>query len=223
MAAWTLLLNGLVLFWGGVTPYTTWLHDILPNAQNMDTQQYWRQCMNLKGIAYKWGWESFPANYLKGLHLVGLLAVYFGYWKQRNTRGPAALANICAAIVVTLVLFNLFNVISWLPYITFLLPFAGWAVLEYNYCSPPQKTQLKLLAGILFLVVPIVHLLFSRFILKSHEAVNIAGRDLYIGIELLFLIVAYRRLFCAAPSPFGSDDENRPVISGNFLPKLNRR
>lgn len=209
MAAWTILLNGLVLFWGGVHPYTTWLHDILPNAQSMEVQQYWHHCMNLKGIAYLWGWESFPASYLKGFYLAGLLAIYLGFWKQRNTRGSGDLANICAAMVAALVLFNLLNTVSWLPYITFLLPFAGWAVMEYSHCSPPEKMLMKILAGTLFILVPIVHWLFSHFVLKYAQAATDACRDMYLGVELLFLVLAYRLLFCAPPAPCGNADENR--------------
>lgn len=55
MTLWTLILNGLVIYFGGIHPYKVWLQDILPNAQNMEIQQAWRHCMNLKGIAYRWG------------------------------------------------------------------------------------------------------------------------------------------------------------------------
>lgn len=201
MIVWTLLLNGLVLYLGGVSPYNVWIKDVLPNAQSMEIQQFWRQTMNVKGIAYKWGWESFPAQFLNGFHLAGLLALYFGFWKKRNIRGPEAMANLCASMVGALVLFNVFNAISWLPYITFLLPFSGWAVLEYNQSSQSEKKRITILAGILFLLIPLVHLLFSRFILRHSDAATDAGRDLYVAVEILFLVLAYRRLFCISLPP----------------------
>ena len=195
MACWTLLLNGLVLFWGGPTPYRNWLNDILPVLQSMDIQQCWHPCMNLKGIAFKWGWISFPAGLMKCLYLVGLAAVYWGYWKRRNASGRAALANLCAALSAVLVLFNLGNEVSWLPYISFLLPFAGWAYLEYQQASAYQKKLIHILTGVFFLVVPAAHWWFTRFVLKNPEASTNAGRDFYVGVELMFLILAYRRLF----------------------------
>jgi hypothetical protein len=204
LAVWTILLNGLVLWWGGIHPYKTWIQDILPNAQSMEIQQAWLHCMNLKGIAYRWGWESFPASVMKGLNLAGLLAVYFGFWKQGPCRGRAALANLCAALVAALVIFNLCNAVSWLPYIAFLLPFAGWAAVEYGHSAPPEKRRFKVLAGFLFLAVPGIHLAFSRFILKDAQAMTNAGRDLYLGVELCFLGLAYRRLYRAVPPTTGS-------------------
>jgi hypothetical protein len=202
MAAWTILLNGWVFFQGGVQPFKVWLHDILPDALSMGVQQYWHQSMNLKGIAYKWGWADFPAPAMQGIQLAGLLAVYLGYWRQRENRGAAALANLCAALVAILVLFILGNAVSWLPYITFLLPFAGWAVIEYDLCSATEKTRIKILAGGLFLLLPAVHWLFAHFILKYPEAFIDAARDWYFGVEMIFLMLAGRRLFGTSPSPW---------------------
>jgi len=208
MAGWTIFLNGLVLLLGGVAPYTFWLHNILPDVQSMEIQQYWQHTMNLKGIAYVWGWKSFPAIFLKVIYLPGLLAVYLGFWRQRNSHGVEALGGICAAIVAALALFNLCNAVSWLPYVTYFLPFAGWAVMEYSHFSPTEKGRLKILAGILFIIVPATHLLLARLVLS--ERASDAGRDLYLGVELIFLVLAYRRLFCASPAACGTvDDKNR--------------
>ena len=195
MTFWTLLLNGLVIFLGGLQPYKIWLQDILPAAQNLDIQQGWRHCMNLKGLAYRWGWENFPAGCLKVIYGVGLLAVYWGVWKQRDSRGRQALANSCAALVAALGLFNLCNIVSWLHYIALLLPFVGWAVVEYDQATPPTKRQLKILSGLLFVVIPIIHLGFVHFILRDASAKIAAGRDVYLGVELLFLFLAYNRLY----------------------------
>ena len=199
LAAWTILLNGLVLCRCGILPYKTWILEILPNAQNMAIQQAWPHCMNLKGIAYRWGWENFPAVIMKGLNLAGLLAVYLGFWKQRNSKGRSAMLDICAAMVVCIVIFNLCNAVSWLPYVTLLLPFAGWAAVEYGLTSPLVKRRFKILATVLLLAVPIIHLAFSQFVLKASDAVSNAGRDLYLGVELFFLALAIRRLCGAAP------------------------
>ena len=201
LAFWTVLLNGLVLWLGGLQPYTTWWHDILPDATSMDVQRYWEHTMNLKGIAFHWGWESFPAGAMKVFYVAGLLALYLGFWRRRRDEGPAALANVCAAMVAALVLFNLCNPVSWLPYITFLLPFAGWAILEYLRCSPAGKTRMKMAAAILFVAVPAIHFLVLGVLLKQSHASLGAGRDLYLGVDILFLVLAYRRLFHAGAVP----------------------
>ena len=199
MAGWTLLLNGLILLLAGVGPYETWFRDILPNAQSMEIQRYWSHTMNLKGMAYNWGWASFPASLLNLFQAVGLLVVYVGYWKNRNAQGVAALANICAAIAAVLALFNMFNAVSWLPYITFLFPFAGWAFIEYRESAPPVKRSLAIAGSLLLLIVPALHLVVGRFILKTPQDPLVAGRDFCFGLEILFLILAYRRFYFAPP------------------------
>jgi hypothetical protein len=201
MVFWTALLNGLVLWFGGWQPYATWLRDILPDATSMETQRYWEHCMNLKGIAFGWGWESFPAGVIKVFYAAGLVTVYLGYWRRCQAPGPAAFANVCAAMVALLMLFNLCNKVSWLPYVAFLLPFAGWVLLEYAGCSPAGKFRVKLAAASLFVVVPAAHFLVSKLLLKQPHAGVEAGRDLYAGVEVISLALAYRRLFFAPRTP----------------------
>ena len=187
-------------------PYKVWLQDILPNAQNMEIQKAWRHCMNLKGIAYRWGWESFPIGLMKIVYWTGLLAVYWGFWKRRDSRGSAALADICATLVAALVLFNLCNAVSWLHYIALLIPFVGWAVVEFDHAGLAAKRHTKILSGILFVIIPTLHFGFARFIYNSGSAGIDAGRDLYLGVELLFLYLAYNRLL------------GTPITTENYMP-----
>jgi len=187
-------LNGLTLYLGGPRPYQKWLHDILPAAQDMTLQQNWDHCVNLKGTAYTWGWSEFPAVVMNGLNLLGLLALYGGFWKK-SWMQPAAIADVCAAMVGALSLFYLFNSVSWMTYITLLLPFVGWALIEYDRTPPSGKMALKILVGILFVLVPAVHQALEPAFVREHHAATDFARDIYFAIETLFLVLAYRRLF----------------------------
>jgi hypothetical protein len=199
MTAWTILLNGLVLILGGYGPYHTWIHGVLPNAMDMDAQGYWHHNMNLKGIAYNWGWTSFPASAMYLFMLAGLAAAYYGFWARRAMTGVTAFANLCAALVAVLALFNLTNSVSWMMYVTMLLPFAGWAITEFDRSSWPAKKLLLGCVGILLVFIPLLHVVLAHLTRKIPEDSSDVVRDFYLGVEIYFLILAYRRLFWADP------------------------
>jgi len=197
MAAWAILLNGAVVYLGGIQPYNTWRQDILPDAQSMDVQGNWDHTMNLKGMASHWGWDNFPASAMKGLHLAGLAVLYFGYWKQRDAKPTDAFANLCATVVGLQLLFMWCNPISWQFYVSYLLPFAGWGVLEYQQCPTPAREKIHILAGILILLIPPLHFGLLQFVWHVPKGAFLTVRDLFFGLEILFFVFACRRLFFA--------------------------
>jgi hypothetical protein len=197
LAATTLALNGIVLGLAGPAVYADFFTRMLPET----LRQPLFLNISLAAMIGKLGLGVPPSVLTGSLYLTGVLAVYIGFSRKARTAGPAALANCCAALVALVVLFNLFNKLVWGHYISLFIPFWGWALWEYAQGSRRGQKRLMLWAlacGVLF---PTTNTFVGWFLLQRLNVVTALYQGTIVGVELLFLTLAYRRLFWLESGP----------------------
>lgn len=217
LAMLTVILNGIVLWLGGMEVYRTFLGDILPKASIPVGMSLQRMILQFFGI------NASPFFAVVNLLLLGLL--YFGFYKASSAAGLKQKSLVITATLAgTIAVFCLCNPVLFPHYISIYLlyPFAGWVLWE--------KSQTKGIWGALLLFIMALSIIawFDAILFLKNsvlfEWLRSTGRYhewmgkirvicnsfpayiLPLGAPVIILGLAYRRLFLlgkipAEPSP----------------------